>query len=106
MQYILLTLICWIGIYLAPVVWRLDSTIHWIILYRLDNAVGFSITYLLDGNLSLDIVICSLYNWVQIFKLDTFLFTFMRETKCDLWMIKLKNDVSPLFEMVIVFPNN
>ena len=42
----------------------------------------------------LDIVICSLYNWVQIFKLDTFLFTFIRVAKCDLWMIKPKNDVS------------
>lgn len=41
-----------------------------------------------------DIVICSLYNWVQIFKLDTFLFTFIRVAKCDLWMIKMKNDVS------------
>ena len=53
MQYILLTLICWIGIYLAPVVWRLDSAIRWIILYWVDDAVGFAITYLLDGNLSL-----------------------------------------------------
>ena len=53
MQYILLTLICWIGIYLAPVVWRLDSAIRWIILYWVDDAVGFGITYLLDGNLSL-----------------------------------------------------
>ena len=51
----------------------------------------------------LDSVICPLYNWAQICKLDTFLFTFMRVTKCDLWMIKLKNDVPPLFEMVIVF---
>ena len=42
----------------------------------------------------LDIVICSLYNWAQICKLDTFLFTFMRVAKCDIWMIKLKNDVS------------
>ena len=42
----------------------------------------------------LDSVICPLYNWAQICKLDTFLFTFMRVAKCDIWMIKLKNDVS------------
>ena len=61
MQYILLTLICWIGIYLATVVWRLDSAIHWIILYWVDNAVGFAITYPLDGNFIPWIALSALY---------------------------------------------
>ena len=72
----------------------------------MDDAVGFAITYLLDGNLSLGYCYLLFIQLGPDFKLDTFLFTFMRVTKCDLWMIKLKNDVSPLFEMVIVFSNN
>ena len=39
--------------FLAPVVRRSDSTLHWINLYPVDNAVRFAITYPLDSDLSL-----------------------------------------------------
>ena len=37
---------------LAPVVQKLDSTIHRINLYPVDNAIGFPDTYPLDSDLS------------------------------------------------------
>ena len=39
-------------IFLALVVQRLDSAIHWINLYTVDNTIHFAINYLLDSNLS------------------------------------------------------
>ena len=36
----------------APVVQKVDSTIHWINLYPLDSAIGFPNTYPLDSDLS------------------------------------------------------
>ena len=38
--------------HLAPVVQKLDSAIHRIILYPVDNAIGFPNTYPLDSDLS------------------------------------------------------
>ena len=37
---------------LAPVVQRMDSTIHWINHYLLDNSIGFEITYPVDRVMS------------------------------------------------------
>ena len=37
--------------FLALVVKKVDSTIHWINLYALDNAIGFPNTYPLDSDL-------------------------------------------------------
>ena len=37
---------------LAPVVQKVDSTIHRINLYPVDNTIGFSNTYPLDSDLS------------------------------------------------------
>ena len=39
-------------IYLAPVVRKVDSTIHWINYYPKDSAIGFRNTYPLDSDLS------------------------------------------------------
>ena len=38
--------------YLAPVVQKVDSVIHWIIHYAVDNAISFRNTYPLDSDLS------------------------------------------------------
>ena len=37
---------------LAPVIQRLDNTIHWINLYPVDNTKPFPLTCLLDSDLS------------------------------------------------------
>ena len=37
---------------LAPVVWKVDSVIHWISYYQLDSAIGYRNTYPLDSDLS------------------------------------------------------
>ena len=47
-----LTGIHFIAIYLAPVVQKVDNTIHRINLYPLDSAIGFPNTYPLDSDLS------------------------------------------------------
>ena len=39
-------------IHLAPVVQKVDSTIHWINLYPLDSAIGFPNAYPVDSDLS------------------------------------------------------
>jgi len=54
MQYLLVSviLICWIVIYLAPVVQEVDNAIHRINLYPLDSTIGFPNIYPLDSNLS------------------------------------------------------
>ena len=36
----------------APVVQKVDSTLHWINLYPMDNPIGFPNTYPLDRGLS------------------------------------------------------
>ena len=36
----------------APVVQKVDNSIHWINLYPLDSAVGFPITYPLNSDLT------------------------------------------------------
>ena len=41
-----------IAIHQAPVLQKLDSTIHRINLYPMDSAIGFPNTYPLDGDLS------------------------------------------------------
>ena len=41
-----------IVIYLAPVVQKVDSAIHWINYYPVDSAISFHITYPLDSDLS------------------------------------------------------
>ena len=38
--------------YLAPVVQKVDSVIHWIIHYTVNNAISFRNTYPLDSDLS------------------------------------------------------
>ena len=39
-------------IYLAPVVRKVDSAIHWVNYYAKDNAIGFRNPYPLESNLS------------------------------------------------------
>ena len=46
-------LFSWLGIFvLAPVVQKVDSTIHWINHYPVDNAISSRNTYPLDSDLS------------------------------------------------------
>ena len=51
-QLVLVVFICWIVIYLAPVVLKVDNAIYRTNDYTLESAVGSAITYPLDSDLS------------------------------------------------------
>ena len=71
---------------MAPVVQRLDNTIHWINRYLTDSTVCFAITYLLYSHAS----ICwgsinhPLYNWAYLAKFG-FTRAAYRELHCPCW---------------------
>ena len=43
---------CMVVIDLCPVVQKVDSAIHWIVIYPVDNAIDFPNIYPLDSDLS------------------------------------------------------
>ena len=51
-QLVLVVFICWMVIYLAPVVLKVDNAIYRTNHYTLESAVGSAITYPLDSDLS------------------------------------------------------